>query len=207
MDENTKFMAKEKYYILLENNDLTKDFQIYITGKMSNIAIIRNSSNMSTYEQNEWLIGYCKIIMTKLINNTDKVKLEGYQCEDISEGSSIGYCLLLLPRDFDYKIRESHDWLKYKYMKNVIIIYVDVLDDLLKSNENFQEKRSLFEVLIRTHELPEFKYIKFIIIHQFSRFINQKYIVNDNKPLISSILYSLLENIDVYSQIKFVIID
>ncbi|KAL7067371.1 hypothetical protein ACR3K2_21460 [Cryptosporidium serpentis] len=207
MDENTKLMAKENYYILLENNDLTKDFQIYITGKMSNIAIIRNSSNVSTYERNEWLIRYCEKIMTKLINNTDKVKLERYQCENALEGSSIGYCLLLLPRDFDYKIKESHDWLKYKYLKNVIIIYVDVLDDLLRSNENSQEKRSLFEVLIRTHELPEFKYIKFIIIHQFSRFINQKYIINDNKPLISSILYSLLENIDVYSQIKFVVID
>ncbi|EAK87900.1 hypothetical protein [Cryptosporidium parvum Iowa II] len=185
-------------------------FQAFMLEYNKNILVLRFNDFTSDTDKSDWLLKYCEHLSEK-INSLHGTNINELQEQSIhSDYTRKKNILLILDRDFHKSLRNEPGQLsKYKFLNNVLIKYSDRLS---LSVGSMGGEISLFEIILRIHELYKYGEIKYLIINQFDKLIDiDEHLSNETKSVIYSYIYSLFANIslgDKYSrELKIVIID
>lgn len=193
------------------NEEINKKlFQAFMLEYNKNIIFLRFNDFTSDTDKCDWLLKYCENLSNK-INS-----LEGVNMNKLKEQTSNSdfiltkNILLILDRDFHKSLRkDSGKLFEYKFLNNVLIKYSDRLS---LSVGSVGGEISLFEIILRIHELYKYGEIKYLIVNQFEKLMDiDNYLSNETKSIIYSYIYSLFTNINIGNknsqELKILIID
>ncbi|OII72003.1 uncharacterized protein cubi_01336 [Cryptosporidium ubiquitum] len=185
-------------------------FQAFMLEYNKNILILRFNDIASDTDKSDWLLKYCENLSEK-INSLQTVNMNKLQEQstnsDFIRAKSI---LLILDRDFHKSLgKDSGKLSTYKFLNNILIKYSDRLSLSVGSTGG---EISLFEIILRIHELYKYGEIKYLIINQFEKLMDiDEHLSNETKSIIYSYIFSLFTNINIGNknsqELKILIID
>ncbi|KAF7455946.1 hypothetical protein HWI79_3497 [Cryptosporidium felis] len=183
-------------------------FRLFTLEYSKNILVLSFKNQVSEVDRCEWLIKYCEKVSEQSVSREEleanKTTEQAYYFENVHKS-----ILLILDRDFHRSIKlDSNQLSRYKLLDNVLVKFSDRLS--LTSNSKGCEI-SLFEIIIRIHELFRYGEFKYLIINQFEKLINSdEHLTNESKMIFYSFLFSLISNIKIDNRdgdIRILIID
>ncbi|KAH8583178.1 uncharacterized protein ELE39_002876 [Cryptosporidium sp. chipmunk genotype I] len=185
-------------------------FQAFMLEYNKNILVLRFNDFTSDADKCDWLLKYCEHLTEKInsLQGADMNELQ--EPTSNSDSTQTKKILLILDRDFQKSLRKDSGQLsKYKFLDSVLIKYSDRLS---LSVGSIGGEISLFEIILRIHELYKYGEIKYLIINQFDKLIDiDEHLSNETKSVIYSYIYSLFANINIGNQnsreLKILIID